>query len=67
MKNNENVDNPLIRIFVNKNENRITFKITTGYYVDLLTAEAKKLLGSTEGRITKDKNGEKVPHLEITE
>ena len=26
-----------------------------------------KLLGSTKNRITKDKNGENVPHLEITE
>ena len=26
-----------------------------------------KLLGSTENEITKDKNGEKVPHLKITE
>ena len=26
-----------------------------------------KLLGSTENNITKDKNGENVPHLEITE
>ena len=26
-----------------------------------------KLLGRTEDRITKDKNGENVPHLEITE
>ena len=26
-----------------------------------------KLLGSTNNKITKDKNGEKVPHLEITE
>ena len=26
-----------------------------------------KLLGSTESRITKDKNGENVSHLEITE
>ena len=26
-----------------------------------------KLLGSTENKITKDKNGENVPHLEITE
>ena len=26
-----------------------------------------KLLGSTENKITKNKNGEKVPHLEITE
>ena len=26
-----------------------------------------KLLGSTENKTTKDKNGENVPHLEITE
>ena len=26
-----------------------------------------KLLGSTESKITKDKNSEHVPHLEITE
>ena len=26
-----------------------------------------KLLGSTENKIIKDKNGENVPHLEITE
>ena len=26
-----------------------------------------KLLGSTENKITKDKNGEHLPHLEITE
>ena len=26
-----------------------------------------KLLGTTENKITKDKNGKNVPHLEITE
>ena len=26
-----------------------------------------KLIGSTENKTTKDKNGENVPHLEITE
>ena len=30
-------------------------------------ALTKKLLGSTENKKTKDKNGENVPHLEITE
>ena len=29
--------------------------------------ETIKLLGSTENKITKDKNGENVPHLEIAE
>ena len=29
--------------------------------------ETMKLLGSTESKISKDKNGENVPHLEIVE
>ena len=43
------------------------FKIKTAHYLELLTPETMKLLGSTENKITKDKNGENVPHLEITE
>ena len=43
------------------------FKIKTGYYLELLTPETMRLLRSTEHKITKDKNGENVPHLEITE
>ena len=54
-------------IFVSKNENRITFKIKNGYYLELLTPETMKLLGSTESKITGEKNGENVPHLEIVE
>ena len=52
---------------MNKIENRITFKSKDGYSLELLTKETMKLLGSTENKITKDKNGENVPHLEITE
>ena len=48
-------------------ENRITFKITTGYYLELLTTETMKLLGSTKNKTAKDKNGENVTYLEITE
>ena len=48
-------------------ENRITFRIKNGWSLELLTPETMKLLGSTENKITKDKNGENVPHLEITE
>ena len=66
-KNNENVNNSSIRIYVNKIENRLTFKIKNGYYLKLLTPETMKLLGSTESKIIKDKNGENVSHLEITE
>ena len=66
-KHGKNTNNPLIQIYVNKIENRITFKIKNGYSLELLTKETMKLLGSTENKITKDKNGENVPHLEITE
>ena len=52
---------------MNKIENRIIFKIKTGYYLELLMPEKMKLLESTESKITKDKSGENVPHLEITE
>ena len=37
------------------------------YSLELLTSETMKLLGSTENKITKDKIGENVPHLEITQ
>ena len=66
-KHSESVDNPPIRIYVNKIENRITFKIKSRYYLELLTPETMKLLGSTESKITEDKDGEIVPHLEIVE
>ena len=66
-KDHGNVDNPSIRIYVNKIENRITFKIKTGYYLELLSTETMKLFGNTESKITKDKKGENVPHLEIVE
>ena len=66
-KHSESVDNPSIRMYINRIENRITFKIKNGYYLELLTPETTKLLGSTESKITKDKNGENVPHLEVVE
>ena len=66
-KYSESVDNPSIRTYVNKIENRITFNIKSGYYLQLLTPETMKLLGSTENKTTKDKNGENVPRLEVVE
>ena len=65
-KQGEDIDEPSVQIYVNKIENRVTFRIKTGYNLELLTSETMKLLGSTENEITKDKNGENVPHLEIT-
>ena len=46
--------------------NIITFKIKTEYSLELLIPETTKLLESTKSKITKDKIGENVPHLEIT-
>ena len=44
-------------------ENKITFKIKTGYYRVLLAPETMKLLGKTKNKISKDENRENVPHL----
>ena len=66
-KHRENIDNPSVRIYINKIENRITFQIKTGYYLELSTPETMRLLGSSENKITKNKNSKNVPHLEITE
>ena len=48
------------KIYVNKIENIITFKVKKGYYLELLTPETIKLLGSTKSKVTKDKNGENI-------
>ena len=66
-KHGENINKTSVQIYVNKIENRITFKIKNGHSLELQTPETMKLLGSIENKITKDKNGENVPHLEITE
>ena len=58
-------------IYVSKIENIITFKINTGYYLELLTPETMKLLKIKIKvkliKITKDQIGKNVPRLEITE
>ena len=56
-----------IKIYINKIENRITFKIKLGYYIELLTPETMKLLRSTKSKLAKNKNDENAPPLEITE
>ena len=53
-------------ICVNKIASRITFRIKTGTF-ELLTSKTMKLFRKTKNKITMDKNGENVPHLEITE
>ena len=66
-KHGENTDKPSVQIYVNKIENRVTFKTKNGYSLVLLTPETMKFLESTENEIIKDKNSENVLHLEITE
>ena len=62
-KHGEKKINPSIKIYINKIENRITFKIKTGHYLELLTPERRNLLGNIKSKITKCKNGENVPYL----
>ena len=51
--------NPSIRIYSNKKENGMTFKIKTGWQGELLTSETLKFFESTENRHkTKNENGE---------
>ena len=50
-----------MRMYINKIKNRTTLK--TGYYLELLTPETKKLLGITKSSKTKNKNCENVPRL----
>ena len=68
-KHGEDIDKPSVQIYVNKIQNRVTFKIKNGYSLELSTPQRLKLrlLGSTENKITKDKNGENLPHLGIME
>ena len=65
-KHGEDTDEPSVQIYVNKIENRVIFKIKNRYSLELVLPETMKLLGSTKNKITKDKNDENVPHLEIT-
>ena len=55
----------LQKIYVNKTENTITFKIKTGYYLGFLRTETIKLLRCTKTKITKDKNDKNMPLTEV--
>ena len=57
-KHGENTDKPSVQIYVNKVENRVTFKVKDGYSLEFLTPKTMKLLDSIENKITKDKNSE---------
>ena len=62
-KHEEETVNLSITIYINEIENRITFKIKTGYYLELLTPKTMTFVGSTKSKITKNGNGKNVPNL----
>ena len=49
--NDTATDNSPIKMYVNRIENRITFRIKTGYYLEILTLETMKLLGSIRNKV----------------
>ena len=53
-----------VLIYVNEINNKIAFKIKSGYKLELLSKETMKLLGSSTDTIDSDKNSELVPKLE---
>ena len=60
-------ENAPILIYANTINNRIVFKIKTGYKSELLSKETMKLLGITKDTIDGDKNSENEPKLESVE
>ena len=60
-------ENAPILIYANTINNRMVFKIKTGYKLELLSKETMKLLGSTKDITDADKNSENVPRLENIE
>ena len=60
-------ENAQILIYASTINNRIVFKIKTGYKLELLLKETMKLLASTKDIIDIDKNSENVPRLKNVE
>ena len=60
-------ENAPILIYANTINNRIVFKIKSGYKLELLSKETMRLLGTTKNIIDSDKNSENVPRLENVE
>ena len=59
LKKHETIaNNSPVQIYMNRIENRIVFKIKTGYKLELLSPETMELLGSTKKDVNQDKNAE---------
>ena len=63
-KNGKETNNSTIRIYVNKIESHLKKR---RHHLELLMLETMKLIGSIKNKITKDENGENIPHIEVTE
>ena len=60
-------ENAPILSYANTINNRIVFKVKTGYKLELLSKETMRLSGSMSNIIDADKNSENVPRLENVE
>ena len=60
-------ENAPILIYANTINNRIVFKMKSGYKLGLLSKQKMKLLRSTKDITDADKNSENVPRLENVE
>ena len=57
------VDKPPDQVYVNKIQDRVILRIRSGHYLELFTPKTMKLPGSTDEKISKEKNGENVLQL----
>ena len=62
-----NTGNTPVRLYVNKIEKRIIFKIWKRVLSSIFNSWNNELLGSTKSKRTKDENGENSPNIEISE
>ena len=60
------VDKPPDQVYVNKIQDRVILRIRSGHYLELFTPKTMKLPGSTDEKISKEKNGENVLQLKKT-
>ena len=64
---NEISTNPPICICINRNNNRLVFKIKDGYKLELQTPETMALFGGPKKLIYKAKDGGNVLRLEVVQ
>ena len=61
------IDNSPKRIYVMTIENKVIFRVKTGYCLEPLTPQTMKSFSSKKSKMTEDENGKNVPSLEIAE